>query len=51
MSLEGLYSLAVLKGKAHTLAEDMVVNTDTIRVGHLVVKAQWLKRVTFVDVG
>ena len=43
VSLEGLYSLAVLKGKAHTLAEDMVVNTDTIRVGHLVVKAQWLR--------
>ena len=41
-SLEGLYWLAVLKGKAHTLAEDMVVNTDTIRVGHLVVRAQWL---------
>ena len=43
MSLEGLYWLAVLKGKAHTLAEDTVVNTDTIRVGHLVVKAQWLR--------
>ena len=40
-SLEGLYWLAVLKGKAHTLAEDMVVNTDTIRVGYLVVRAQW----------
>ena len=33
----------MLKGKAHTLAEDMVVNTDTIRVGYLVVKAQWLR--------
>ena len=32
-----------LKGKAHTLAEDTVVNTDTIRVGYLVVKAQWLR--------
>ena len=40
-SLEVLYWLAVLKGKAHTLAEDMVVNTDTIRVGYLVVRAQW----------
>ena len=38
-----LYWLAVLKGKAHTLAEDTVVNTDTIRVGYLVVKAQWLR--------
>ena len=28
-SLEGLYWLAVLKGKAHTLAEDTVVNTPT----------------------
>ena len=42
-SLEGLYWLAVLKGKAYTLAEDTVVNTDTIRVGYLVVKAQWLR--------
>ena len=33
----------MLKGKAHTLAEDTVVNTDTIRVGYLVVKAQWLR--------
>ena len=41
--LEGLYWLALLKGKAHTLAEDTVVNTDTIRLGHLVVKAQWLR--------
>ena len=32
----------MLKGKAHTLAEDTVVNTDTIRVGYLVVRAQWL---------
>ena len=28
-SLEVLYWLAVLKGKAHTLAEDTVVNTPT----------------------
>ena len=28
-SREGLYWLAVLKGKAHTLAEDTVVNTPT----------------------
>ena len=28
-SLEGLYWLAVLKGKAYTLAEDTVVNTPT----------------------
>ena len=33
----------MLKGKAHTLAEDTVVNIDTIRVGYLVVKAQWLR--------
>ena len=33
----------MLKGKAHTLAEDTVVNTDTIRVDYLVVKAQWLR--------
>ena len=46
--LEGLYWLALLKGKAHTLAEDTVVNTDTIRVGHLVVKAQWQARATRV---
>ena len=39
-SLEGLYWLAVLKGKAYTLAEDTVINTDTIPAGHLVVKAQ-----------
>ena len=38
-----LYWLAVLKGKAHTLAEDTVVNTDTIPAGYLVVKAQWLR--------
>ena len=38
-----LYWLAVLKGKAHTLAEDTVVNTDTIPAGYLVVKAQWLQ--------
>ena len=42
-SLEGLYWLAVLKGKAYTLAEDTVVNTDTIPAGYLVVKAQWLQ--------
>ena len=42
-SLEVLYWLAVLKGKAHTLAEDTVVNTDTIPAGYLVVKAQWLQ--------
>ena len=42
-SLEGLYWLAVLKGKAYTLAEDTVVNTDTIPAGYLVVKAQWLR--------
>ena len=29
-SLEGLYWLAVLKGKAYTLAEDTVINTNTI---------------------
>ena len=39
----GLYWLAVLKGKAYTLAEDTVVNTDTIPAGYLVVKAQWLR--------
>ena len=33
----------MLKGKAHTLAEDTVVNTDTIPAGYLVVKAQWLR--------
>ena len=33
----------MLKGKAHTLAEDTVVNIDTIRVGYLVVKTQWLR--------
>ena len=33
----------MLKGKAHTLAEDTVVNIDTIRGGYLVVKAQWLR--------
>ena len=38
-----LYWLAVLKGKAYTLAEDTVVNTDTIPAGYLVVKAQWLR--------
>ena len=43
VSLEGLYWLAVLKGKAYTLAEDTVVNTDTIPAGYLVVKAQWLR--------
>ena len=37
-SLEGLYWLAVLKGKAYTLAKDTVVNTDTIRVGYLVLR-------------
>ena len=42
-SLEGLYWLAVLKGKAYTLAEDTVINTDTIPAGYLVVKAQWLR--------
>ena len=42
-SLEVLYWLAVLKGKAHTLAEDTVVNTDTVPAGYLVVKAQWLR--------
>ena len=42
-SLEGLYWLAVLKGKAYTLSEDTVVNTDTIPAGYLVVKAQWLR--------
>jgi len=42
-SLEGLYWLAVLKGKAYTLTEDTVVNTDTIPAGYLVVKAQWLR--------
>ena len=42
-SLEGLYWLAVLKGKAYTLAEDTVVNTDTIPAGYLVVKAHWLR--------
>ena len=35
--------MAVLKGKAYTLAEDTVVNTDTIPAGYLVVKAQWLR--------
>ena len=29
--------------KAYTLAEDTVVNTDTIPAGYLVVKAQWLR--------
>ena len=43
VALEGLYWLAVLKGKAYTLAEDTVVNTDTIPAGYLVVKAQWLR--------
>mmetsp|Transcript_19280 Transcript_19280/g.56567 ORF Transcript_19280/g.56567 Transcript_19280/m.56567 type:complete len:221 (-) Transcript_19280:97-759(-) len=38
-----LLALAVLKGKAHTLAEDTVVNTDTVPAGYLVVKAQWLR--------
>ena len=38
-----VYWLAVLKGKAYTLAEDTVVNTDTIPAGYLVVKAQWLR--------
>ena len=33
----------MLKGKAYTLAEDTVVNTDTIPAGYLVVKAQWLR--------
>ena len=33
----------MLKGKAYTLAEDTVVNTDTIPAGYLVVKAQWLQ--------
>ena len=42
-SRRALYWLAVLKGKAHTLAEDTVVNTDTIPAGYLVVKAQWLR--------
>ena len=42
-SLEGLYWLAVLKRKAYTLAEDTVVNTDTIPAGYLVVKAHWLR--------
>ena len=28
----------MLKGKAHTLAKDTVVNTDTIRVGYLVLR-------------
>ena len=39
----GSTGLAVLKGKAYTLAEDTVVNTDTIPAGYLVVKAQWLR--------
>ena len=42
-ALEGLYWLAVLKGKEYTLAEDTVINTDTIPAGYLVVKAQWLR--------
>ena len=33
----------MLKGNAYTLAEDTVVNTDTIPAGYLVVKAQWLR--------
>ena len=33
----------MLKGKAYTLAEDTLVNTDTIPAGYLVVKAQWLR--------
>ena len=33
----------MLKGKAYTLAEDTVVNTDTIPAGYLVVKAHWLR--------
>ena len=42
-SLEGLYWLAVLKGKAFEAKEDTLSSTDHIEKGYLVVKAQWLK--------
>jgi len=42
-SVEGIYWLAVLKGKQFKATTDTLSATDLIEEGYLVVKAQWLK--------
>ena len=42
-SIEGIFWLAVLKGKPYEATEATLHGTDGIEAGYLVVKAQWLK--------
>lgn len=42
-SLEGMYWLAILKGRAFEATEDIMDSTNKIERGWLVVRAQWLK--------